>query len=636
MQSRYSLFLIAFVLLGSLTFDAAGQADRRASSRQSTRSDDANTVESFGAAGDLLFKRDGAMSAASPILTSASGTFSGSDVGKTVVVNGAGAAGVPLVSRIVSRQSARQVTLAASAATQVSGTIFYYGTDDTAAFQRAINETVAASGGVILLGKKNYLISSALSFPARHIGQEQVAVVEFRGAIGPVRSNWNNVDQKLGGPNDVKLPIAGQTIVQTASLSGKIIDFDWQTPISQAPSGVQVAFQNIVFRVPAQSSTTGLDLQHAYSCRIIDVTVEPSDNQSNLPPPVSGGIGIRLPRVGNGAQVVLDRVGVAGFDTGIRFSEHTDLRDVWIYRCRYGLIAEQSNHASQWGRVTIHWCPYGLVSEANVSAPPAFVTDGGLFDIEDAPNGHWAQTVANIHDPGNNLRGSIVYHRAVPFVGKESGIAVNGARHLLRREYGSRDYDADPSVISLPFSDNFNRTDFANISPDKKWSLTSGTVAIIKNNSASFSAGNAEAIAWIGSNMTEYEVRADITLSPARAAAGLAVKYESVGTYMAAILEIQSGHNRVRLFKRENGAYVDLATAPVPGMTLGGEYTLAVRYDAGAVKVFVEGAEKINHVLTPPEIQRFGPLNQFGLYAYMSTAAEDGGSSWDDLSAVPF
>ncbi len=629
MQSLYRASLLSVLFLGLFSSNSTGQSDQR-----SRAVNVPGAVESFGAAGDLRFGRDGAMTASSAILTSATGNFAGSDVGKTIVVNGAGAAGVPLVTRIISRQSARQVTLAERSSSPVSGTIYYYGTDDTAAFQRAINDIVAENGGVIVLGKKNYLISRALVLPGRDISRQQVALVEFRGALGPIRSNWNNVDQKLGGGNDVKLPIEGQTILQTTSLAGKIIDVEWQTPLSQAPSGIQVSFQNIVFRVPAMSSTTGLDLRHVYSCRITDVTVEPSDHQSNLPPPVAGGVGIWLPRVGNGAQVVLDKVGVAGFDTGIRFSEHTDLRDVWIYRCRYALMAEAGHHASQWGRVDIHWCPYGLISEVNVPSLSAFVTDGGLFNIEDGPAGHWSQPIAHIHDPGNNLRGSIVYHRAVPFVGKESGIVVSGARNLLRREYGSRNFDTDGAVLSLPFSDTFNRTDFASISADQKWKLSPGTTGIIRNNSALFSAGNAEAVAWLESNETEYEVRADVTLSPSRAAAGLCVKYASVGTYIAAILEIQSGHNRVRLFKRDNGAYVDLGTAPVPGMALGRRHKLAVRYDAATVKVFVDGAEKVSYTLSPPEVQRFGPLTQFGLYSYMSSAAEDGGSYWNAFAAA--
>ncbi len=632
MQSIYKRLLLPIFFLAFFSSDALPRTVQRFDGK----SDSSKSVESFGAVGDLLFRRDGVMSASSASLTSASGSFAANDVGKTIVVNGAGAAGVPLVTRIVSRRSAREVTLAAAASAAVSGEIFYYGTDDTAAFQRAINDTIAENGGVIVLGKKNYLISRALVLPSRDISRQQVTLIEFRGALGPVRSNWNNADQKIGGLNDVELPIEGQTILQTASRDGKIIDVDWKTPLSQAPTGVQVSFQNIVFRVPARSPTTGLDLEHVYSCRIIDVTVEPSDHQSNLPAPVPGGTGIRLPRVGNGAQVVLDRVGVAGFDIGIRFSEHTELRDVWIYRCRYALMAEMSNHASQWGRVTIHWCPYGLISEVNTPSNPAFVTDGGLFDIEDAPNGHWAQTIAHIHDPGNNLRGSVVYHRVVPFIGKESGIVVNGARNLLRREFGSRSFDTAGVAVSLPFSDTFNRADFSNISNELKWNLIPGTTAAIKNGSASLSSANAETIAWLETNVNEYEVRADVTLSPARAAAGLCVKFASVGTYIGVILEIQSGHNRVRLFKRDNGAYTDIATAPVPGMALGRRYKLAVRYDASTVKVLVDGAERISYTLTPPEVLRFGPLTQFGLYSYMSSAAEDGGSRWNNFSAVAY
>lgn len=285
-------------------------------------------IESFGATGDLVFKKDGTMTASSDILNSPSGEFKTADIGKTIVVNGAGASGIPLMTTIASRRSATEVTLASAASTTVSTppAIYYYGTDNWAAFQNAIDETVAAGGGRITLGSFGYLVVDDLILPGRVIADQQVVVVEFVGEVGPVRSNWNNAGA-IGSADDVELPIVGQTIVQKAktAIGSKIIDVDWVTPISGAPSGIQVLFQNIVFRVPPNVNVTGLDLQHVYSCRIFDVTVEPSDHQSNLPAPVLGNIGIRLPRIGNGAQVVAHRVGIAGFDTGLRHSEHADL-----------------------------------------------------------------------------------------------------------------------------------------------------------------------------------------------------------------------------------------------------------------------------------------------------------------------
>lgn len=49
----------------------------------------AREIECFGV-GDLLFKKDGMMTALSDVLNSADGQFRNTDVGKTIVVNGAG------------------------------------------------------------------------------------------------------------------------------------------------------------------------------------------------------------------------------------------------------------------------------------------------------------------------------------------------------------------------------------------------------------------------------------------------------------------------------------------------------------------------------------------------------------------
>jgi hypothetical protein len=63
---------------------------------------------------------DAAITSGSSILTCASAVFRPADVGAYVQVNGAGAAGAALNTRIVSRQSASQVTLAATASTTVT------------------------------------------------------------------------------------------------------------------------------------------------------------------------------------------------------------------------------------------------------------------------------------------------------------------------------------------------------------------------------------------------------------------------------------------------------------------------------------------------------------------------------------
>jgi hypothetical protein len=93
----------------------------------------------FGAKGDGKTLSNGAITTGTPNFTSASNPFTVADVGKSIVVVGAGAAGVPLVTTILAYVSVGAVTLSANASTTVSGASVLYGTDDSAAIQGAID-----------------------------------------------------------------------------------------------------------------------------------------------------------------------------------------------------------------------------------------------------------------------------------------------------------------------------------------------------------------------------------------------------------------------------------------------------------------------------------------------------------------
>jgi hypothetical protein len=123
-------------------------------------------VRDYGAAADRQRVTDGVMTNASAILTSATAAWAARDVGKTVYVAGAGAAGAELASTIASRQSATQVTLAAVASTSVSGAQIVWGTDDTAAFQGLLAALSAAGGGTGVVPAGLYLLAGQLVHPA--------------------------------------------------------------------------------------------------------------------------------------------------------------------------------------------------------------------------------------------------------------------------------------------------------------------------------------------------------------------------------------------------------------------------------------------------------------------------------------
>jgi hypothetical protein len=94
----------------------------------------------WGAKGDGKYGSSCSINSASSTLTTANGLLTASDVGKTIIVYGAGAASINLVTTISAVANANSATLAAPASTTtVAGANCVWATDDTVALQRAVN-----------------------------------------------------------------------------------------------------------------------------------------------------------------------------------------------------------------------------------------------------------------------------------------------------------------------------------------------------------------------------------------------------------------------------------------------------------------------------------------------------------------
>lgn len=108
-------------------------------------------LTAFGAVPDAQMAEDGAMTAATATLTCASAPFSPADVGKAIVVGGAGAAGAKLRTIVEAYLGPTQLTLAASAATGVAAAGVAWGTDCSPALQAALEALDAARGGTLVI-----------------------------------------------------------------------------------------------------------------------------------------------------------------------------------------------------------------------------------------------------------------------------------------------------------------------------------------------------------------------------------------------------------------------------------------------------------------------------------------------------
>jgi hypothetical protein len=148
-------------------------------------------IRAYGAKGDGQVVTDGVMTSGSAILACTTSTpFTSADIGKAVLVKGAAATGVTtLVTAISGFTNTGHITLAATAATAVSGALVMWATDDTAAVQAAI--------------------TAAATYAQTHAGVARVFVppsAGFYGIAGPLISGGTTK-----GNAQLTLPIIAST-----------------------------------------------------------------------------------------------------------------------------------------------------------------------------------------------------------------------------------------------------------------------------------------------------------------------------------------------------------------------------------------------------------------------------------------
>ncbi len=106
----------------------------------------------YGATGNTLSYGDGTVTASSTAFSSASATFTSADVGKTIIIDYAGAAGVPLVTTISAFVDSHDVTLAAAASVSVPYKFVWAMSPQTlqsGAGSYAPGDTITLTGGTV-------------------------------------------------------------------------------------------------------------------------------------------------------------------------------------------------------------------------------------------------------------------------------------------------------------------------------------------------------------------------------------------------------------------------------------------------------------------------------------------------------
>ncbi len=361
----------------------------------------------LGAKGDGQLAVDGAMTSGSPNLAcTTSQQFTSADVGKLAMVKGAGPNGVTcLITTIKTVTDSGHVVLNANASTTISGALVMWATDDTVAFQAAIDAAVAyallhsytATIKIPAATGRFYGIGGALKTGGATKGNSQLTIpvvpttgdkltITFEGpADAAAVQHWEQLVPQTNGATLVSFFVHASTSAQTTSINN-----GGNSAVIGGPSqpggfgigpgvysNIHAAFTNLSILTSHSAfglTLSALDLSGIANASLNNFaygtagSVTGTDYQN--PPVFATGlvIGLLMPAPGNNDLCVVRNVTChGGYTYGFFASEHCDIYAMRILYCWAGFCpvgtyfsSVGSTHAIVATNLSIESCTYVL------------------------------------------------------------------------------------------------------------------------------------------------------------------------------------------------------------------------------------------------------------------------------------
>lgn len=360
-------------------------------------------VAHYGAVGDGKMVSDGAMTSGSAALACTTSTpFVSGDVGKKIMVKGAGATGVTThVATISAFTDSGHVTLSASASTTVTGALVMWATDDTAAIQAAINAAVtwaqANSGSARVFfpaqagfyGVAGALVTSGstkgnsqLTLPVVASTARKVSLTLEGVTTGAALQHWEQLVPQVGGSTLVSFGINAGISAQSTAVSTNGNPCVIGGPAQ--PGGYGVApgvYSNMLITLKSLSILTayslyGLTYTAADFSGVANAMVEdvaygttgtvPAGDYSSVNQFANGlSIGLLMPANGNNDHCIIRNTTChGGYTYAVYATEHTVIPDTmrllycWSAFCVVGLYfgSVGATHAIKAAQLSIEAC----------------------------------------------------------------------------------------------------------------------------------------------------------------------------------------------------------------------------------------------------------------------------------------
>lgn len=452
----------------------------------SSASTDATQIyaSQYGVLANGIIGTTGGITNGSTTFNDTNANFLLGDVGKAIIINGAGTSGQGFATTIAAWISATSVTLATTASTTVTNANYGYGTDDTAAIQTAINTAAAiiATNGKaqVILEDRVHIVAGSLYQTAPYNCQIQLPNLSSGIAALEIRSRRYDIEMSptlTGNPTVQGCVILSSLGCHSESASlvlavgvPSVIGGPATLRNGQAFTSLQAIVRGITFLWTHDPLGAGLDLGNCIQAEVTHCRFTTNEPLNAQVVPTRMGAGVIMPRVTNDALCLIDRVEFNGLRYGLVPGEHTQGGHIAAFQCFMGIGIAQNGFGTTGG----HACAFRVYDSEHCNIPIGGVDStwsGTAFNIAptakirivtweiETTTGTWA-TSTHVQDGSNNARIDAVFANYSVAGGVFYPITVTGgsACRLIDGAYGA----GAMTTVTLP---------------------TSGTASVVQNGS---------------------------------------------------------------------------------------------------------------------------------------------------------
>lgn len=310
-------------------------------------------------------------------------------------------------------------------------------TDDTTAWQDAIDACAAAGGGTIWSSITGVsIIAGALQDTGGANAQLVLPAIDAVDSEGISIRIIGQVPPPTCFSVIGTTPIPNNHLVLKSTLTtgsgGNLLGAQGPAGTFESFTNVDITIYNVGVEMPSNPTHSALDLSKCVTADLDRVVVVAAGYyvQGYTQPTTTTSYGIKLPKHNNGAHSRLGQVDVGGFYNGFLFAEHTVGVSVSAWGCFVAFRFANTFHASTFVRLMSVHCTYGI------SFTGTHYVDVWQYNVEHAASGWWV-TSNDLDDPSNYGHGFIRWHVVAAGSGIDSTFTVNGAANITRSRVGA-------------------------------------------------------------------------------------------------------------------------------------------------------------------------------------------------------